>query len=125
MGSRPDVRQNMMRPLQAAILTIPIAAMVSCVNSARESHTWTTSLREDFQSAPAIMHEFDRGRMEVLRQRLVLRMREEGDERFASVLGEQSNEVQTDVCNVMGMLEEPEFDGFPRTRYALSAAPKI
>jgi len=99
--------------------------MVSCVNTGSESRTWNTSLREDFQSAPAIMHEFNRERMEVLRQRLVLRMKEEGDERFASVLGEQSDEVQTDVCNVMGMLKEPEFDGFPKTRYALSAAPKI
>jgi len=108
-----------------AILAILCAVMMSCVHTGSERREWTTTLAADFQSAPAIVHEFDRGKMDVLRQRLILRMREEGDARFASVLEDQSDEVQTEVCNVMGMLEEREFDGFPKTRHALSAAPKI
>lgn len=111
--------------LRAAILAVLCFGTASCVHVPREDHTWTTTLEQDFRSAQPIMCEFNREKMAVLRQRLHQRLIVEGDENFARVLERQTNEVQTEVCNVMGLLEEKQFDNFPKTRYALSAAPKI
>ncbi len=110
--------------LRAVILAVLCFGTESCVHVPREDHTWPTTLEQDFRSAQPIMHEFDREKMEVLRQRLHQRLIVEGDEKFASVLERQPDEVQTEVCNIMGLLEEKQFDKFPKTRYALSAAPK-
>ncbi len=72
-----------------------------------------------------ISYEFDLSKMKALRLRLYKRMSIEGDEKFADALSRQPDEVQTEVCNIMGLLEEPKFDGFPETRDALNRAPKI
>ena len=111
--------------LRAVILAVLCFGTSSCVHVPKEDHAWTTTIEQDFQSAQPIMNEFDLEKMAVLRQRLYQRLIVEGDEKFARVLERQTNEVQTEVCNVMGLLEEKQFDKFPKTRYALSAAPKI
>ena len=107
------------------ILLLFCLVMASCVQIPDEKHAWNTTLEQDFRSAQPISYESNTGKMEDLRQRLFCRMREEGDEMFAGVLRRQSNEVQTEVCDIMGLLEEKQFNKFPKTRYALSAAPKI
>jgi hypothetical protein len=114
-----------MRQVPVIILVILCSVMMSCVHAPNKAPAWTTTLEQDFQSAQPIMYEFDRDKMEFLRKRLHQRLIDVGDEKFARTLAQQTNEVQTEVCNVMGLLEEKPFDKFPKTRYALSAAPKI
>ena len=114
----------MKRQPPITILALFCFVMASCVQIPKEKHAWNTTLEQDFRSVQPISYEFDRSKMEALRQRLYSRMREVGDDRFAGVLRQQPYEVQTEVCNIMGLLEEKQFDKFPKTRYALSAAPK-
>ena len=106
-------------------MAVLASVMASCAHVLKDDHAWATTLEQDFRSAQPIMYEFDRGKMAVLRQRLHQRLIQVGDENFASVIEQQTNEVQTEVCNAMGLLEEKQFYKFPKTRYALSAAPKI
>lgn len=115
----------MIPQLRTAILAAVCFSGASCVHLAKEGHVWSTTLEQDLQSSKPIMYEFDLKKMDVLRQRLHQRLIEEGDEMFASALEQQTNEVQTEVCNIMGLLESRQFDKFPKTRHALSAAPKI
>ena len=114
-----------MFPLRPTIFAVLCLVMASCVPVPEVKREWNTTLEQDLRSAQPIAYESNREKMEALRQRLYRRMREDGDERFASALRQQSDEVQTEVCNIMGMLEDSKFNGFPKTRYALSAAPKI
>jgi hypothetical protein len=107
------------------MITALILAGCSLTQTAEPQTRFSTTLDQDFRSAVPISYEFDRPKMDALRRRLLERMRIEGDERFADALSRQRDDVQTEVCNIMGLLEEPEFDRFPKSRYALSAAPKI
>lgn len=109
----------------SAILAALCFVMASCIHFQKPDHDWATTLEQDLQSAQPIMHKFDLKKMENLRQQLHRRLIEEGDEKFARTLELQTDEVQTEVCNIMGLLEESRFDRFPKTRHALSAAPKI
>jgi hypothetical protein len=113
---------SLLHPTTFAALFLVI---VSCVQIPERKLEWNTSLEQDLRSAQPVSYEFNRERMEALRQRLYRRMREDGDEAFANALRRQPDEVQTEVCNIMGLLEEKQFDKFPKTRYAISAAPKI
>ena len=71
------------------------------------------------------MYEFDLKKMAALKERLLTRMHEVGDDSFAAAIERQSDDVRTEICNTIGLLEESKYDGFPKTRYQLSAAPKI
>lgn len=71
------------------------------------------------------MYEFDLKKMAALKERLLRRMHEVGDGLFAAAIERQNDDVRTEICNTLGLLEEKKYDGFPKTRYQLSAAPKI
>jgi hypothetical protein len=97
----------------------------SCVNSRNETEFTETTLVDDFRSAVPTMQEFNIQKMEELKIRLLKSMQYYGDDYFSKTLSLQSNLVQTQVCSIMGLLEDDKYDGYPKTRRALSAAPKI
>lgn len=110
---------------QSSLSLVAAVAFASCAPAPVATNAGSIPLQEDFQRASVVMQKFSVTEMNVLRERLHQRMRQEGDEKFATELAKQPESVQIDVVNVMGFLNPTEYDEFPRTKYVLSAAPKI
>lgn len=114
-----------MRQLAIPVLAGACLVLMSCVELTNQGHDRATTLEQDLQSAKPVMYGNDREQTELIRKKLYRWLSAVGDEEFAMTLERQPNEVQTEVCNVMGLLEDKRFDKYPKTRHALGAAPKI
>ncbi|MES2709624.1 MAG: hypothetical protein V4726_23705 [Verrucomicrobiota bacterium] len=101
-------------------------AFASCA-TAEVRNTPATSLAADFQEADSLMaaDDFDSEAIASLRSRLHARLRQEGDDAFAEAFATTPMMKQVSVVNVMGFMNPSDYDRFPKTKYLLSAAPKI
>ncbi|MCP5532692.1 MAG: hypothetical protein H7A48_05935 [Akkermansiaceae bacterium] len=119
------VRQYKMQQFMSLVIALAGLFAASCASHKAVVSSWDSSLDADLMSCKPIMYEFDLKKMAALKERLLTRMHEVGDDSFAAAIERQSDDVRTEICNTIGLLEESKYDGFPKTRYQLSAAPKI
>lgn len=96
----------------------------SCVTSPKNN---LPLLEDDFKHAYELQRaaRYDAAAHQLLKNRLHQRLKEEGDESFSQTLAKQPYKIQIEVVNTMGFSDPSSYDRFPRTKYVLSAAPKI
>ena len=89
--------------------------------------TPNTTLAEDFQEAHKLMSSDGRdwAAITALGDKLHLRLAQEGDATFSSVLRTVPEMKRVSVVNVMGFLNPEKYDPYPKTQNLLSSAPKI
>lgn len=114
-----------MLQFRSLVLALGVLFAASCASRKADVSTWDSGLDADLLSCKPVMYEFDLKKMAALKERLLRRMHEVGDDSFAAGIERQNDDVRTEICNTLGLLEEKKYDGFPKTRYQLSAAPKI
>lgn len=70
------------------------------------------------------MYEFDLKKMAALKERLLRRMHEVGDGSFAAAIERQNDDVRTEICNTLGLLEEKKYDGLSEDAIPTERSPE-